>query len=170
MVQSRVYSLRSYAHHWHQHLTHTQWPPTAEVLVVPTQLPCAPSLIFSLTSWLLTPPPSMDGLFCHHFLALTLGTLSSIRPMLCVSTAAAPSSGCLCPARANLDQPIQTGARRQVSNCSWSQGFCTRGRCADSREQEDSSQPLRVPTLDCQLMEMAKETKQRGSDHPRAKG
>lgn len=128
LVQSRVYGLRSYAPvtgisispilSGHQQQRCWWYPPSSHVphLLLAS---CLPSLISSLPSWLLTPPPSVDGLFCHRFLALTLGTLSSIGLMLCISTAAAPSSGCLRPARAHLDQPIQTGARRQVSNCSW---------------------------------------------------
>ena len=132
LVQSREYGHRSYAPvtsisispmcSGHQQQRCWWYPPS---LPYSPSGPCflfAPSLISSLPSWLLTPPPSLDGLLCHHFPALTLGTLSSIGPMLYISRAAAPSSGCLSPAQAHLDhldQPIQTSARRQVSNCSW---------------------------------------------------
>lgn len=112
LVQSREYGHQSYApvtsisispmFIGHQRQRCWWYPPS---LPYSPSGPCflsAPSLISSLPSWLLTPPPSLDGLFCHHFPALTLGTLSSIGPMLYIST---------CNTKFRVSQPSPSTSR-----------------------------------------------------------
>lgn len=138
---------------WHPHSLSPITPCPSLLLVFPTA-PTVPHFGFR------SPPPSLGSKFRHSFLALALGTLAGIGPRLHAPTAGAPSPRPPTPAHRSWTNKISTSkqAPDTGADCFGRWAFCREGKVFGSTEQEGSSQPLGVSTLDFHLTVMAKET------------